>query len=94
MKMNIALAILITTTVFLAWSPWVTKEYAEKKVIGRFEKEWTGVIDGCGLNCEGCGIIDSRKIPFGYLITIQFKCGMKEYFQQDTNFVSFLGTIH
>lgn len=78
----------------LGWSPWLTRDDAQEKTVQAFEEKWKGTIDGCGFNCQDCGVTSNKKVPFGYKIEIQFKCGMKNYFRQETYFVSFLGTLH
>jgi len=92
---GIALMILL----LFAWSPWITKSYAETKVENVFTSEWEGVMDGCGFNCNGCGITESSRTLFGYSVEIEYACGMlpadtPEYHRQDSIFVSCLGTIH
>lgn len=93
-KINIIITGLIVLLALLAWSPWITKTYAEKKVVEAFEESQKGVVDGCGFNCEGCGVTNSNKMPFGYKVNIKFKCSMKDYFREDTKFLSFIGTVH
>ncbi len=77
--------------VFLAWSPWLTKKFAENTARNLFESGQSGVVDGCGFGCDGCGATRFRKVPFGYLVTIKYKCGMKNYFQEEDRFVGILG---
>ena len=93
-KIIIIIIGLLIVSVLLAWSPWITKNYAEKNVIETFEESQKSIIDGCGFNCEGCGVSNSYKILFGYEVNIKYKCGMKNYFREDTKFVSFIGSIH
>lgn len=82
----------------LIWAPWITKGYAENVVYERFTDEWQGVLDGCGFNCEGCGVKESRRTLFGYSVQIEYACGMspdsQEYHQTDKVYVSLFGTIH
>jgi len=84
--------LVFTLLALLAWSPWQTKESAENKVIKAFESGQVGITDGCGFNCEGCGVESSQKIPFGYLVNIKYKCGLKNYFQGERRFVTPIGT--
>ncbi len=93
----------IVLTLFLipifAWSPWITKDFAEHRVIDDFNKQWLGVSDGCGFNCENCGMFKSNKMLFGYEVTILYSCGLKESPSlypdwQDKMFVSSVGTVH
>lgn len=85
------LIITIFLLALLAWSPWQTKESAENTAMSAFELGQAGIIDGCGLSCEGCGIESSQKIPFGYLVKIKYKCGMKDYFRRESKFVTSVG---
>ncbi|MCT8138416.1 hypothetical protein H1D32_12070 [Anaerobacillus sp. CMMVII] len=89
----------ILTIIFVAFSPWITEGVAENRAISAFENKQKGVMDGCGFNCEGCGVIKSTKVAFGYRVEIEYACGLleadlKEYHQYKTLFVSFLGTVH
>ncbi len=81
------------------WSPWISKDFAEKRVETAFTVSWQSVMDGCGINCKGCGAKASRKTGFGYTVQIEYACGLlpedsPKYHQQSTGFVSFLGTVH
>ena len=93
-KLKLSIIGFLIILVLLSWSPWITKTYAEKKVIEAFEESQKGIVDGCGFNCEGCGIADSNKMLFGYKVNIKFKCGMKNYFRVHAKFVSFIGSVH
>jgi hypothetical protein len=86
-------------SVLLFWAPWITTGYAESAVIRNFEAEWAEVVDGCGFNCEGCGVVGSEHAPFGYRVQIEYACGMlpadlPEYHEQADVFVSLFGTVH
>ena len=83
--------IVLSLLILVAWSPWQTKESAEKIVMSAFESEQAGIIDGCGFSCDGCGIESSQKIPFGYLVNIKYKCGMKDYFRGESKYVTPIG---
>jgi hypothetical protein len=85
--------------VLALWAPWLTRGAAEQRAVQSFDAAWQGVIDGCGLNCNGCGVKDAQKTWFGYQVQLEYACGMlpedsPEYHQHSTAFVSFLGTIH
>jgi len=89
--------VLIILLGLLAWSPWVTQDYAEGKATQEFTSSWEGVIDGCGFNCDGCGVKSSQKKLFGYSVTIGYGCGMKtaaEAAETGKIFVSAIGTVH
>ena len=94
MKKNYIAVMVIIFILVLIWSPWITKNYAEKRVAENFQIQYQGVADGCGLNCEGCGIINSQRTLFGYKVDIRYKCGLKDYFQGKSKFVSFIGIVH
>jgi len=97
---NIVILIGILLLIFLAaWSPWITKSYAENKTVKAFEDGQKGIVDGCGFNCTGCGIVSSNKVIFGYSVVIEYGCGFKILQDEDLNgkttiFVSFIGTVH
>jgi len=86
--------------VLLAWSPWITKDYAEEIALNYFIERWRDVLDGCGFNCAGCGVSKSEKTLFGYNVVLLSSCGFKDYSPTDKPdwreniFVSFLGTVH
>lgn len=90
---------ILTILVLFAWSPWITKDYAEKRILEVFEEGNKGITDGCGFNCVGCGITNSNKVFFGYSVDIEYGCGMRptdrrDLNERDTKFVSFIGTVH
>jgi hypothetical protein len=91
--------VIIGLSVLLFWAPWITARYAEDAVVRNFEAGWEEVIDGCGFNCAGCGVIESERVPFGYRVQIEYACGMlpadlPEFHRQDELFVSLFGTVH
>ncbi|HXD09979.1 MAG TPA: hypothetical protein VN653_07955 [Anaerolineales bacterium] len=82
-----------------SWSPWLTQAYAESRAVDSFNGSWATVIDGCGTNCKGCGVINSKRVPFGIEVTLEYGCGLipedtSEYHEQSTGLVSALGTVH
>jgi hypothetical protein len=87
----ILVAVLIALVV---WSPWITKEYAEQKAREEFALSWKGAVDGCGFDCKGCGVKSSQRTLFGYVVTIEFACGLKPGTKTSELFVSALGTVH
>ncbi|OGK24776.1 hypothetical protein A2954_00915 [Candidatus Roizmanbacteria bacterium RIFCSPLOWO2_01_FULL_37_12] len=50
---------------------------AEQIALKAFEEKWEQVSDGCDTYCEGCGVKSSRKIETGYIVAIEYACGMK-----------------
>ena len=83
----------------IAWSPWITNNYAENKTIEAFEESQKDIVEGCGFSCNGCGVKESQKTLFGYSVKIEYACGLlpsdsPEYHRTSTKFVSFIGTIH
>jgi len=82
-----------------AWSPWLTQSFTETRAVESFNRSWLSVIDGCGTNCQGCGAINSKRVPFGMEVTLEYGCGLmpedtSEYHEQATGFVSAFGTVH
>ena len=94
---GIALAALLIA--LFAWSPWLTQSFAESRAVDSFNSSWATVIDGCGTNCKDCGAINSKHVPFGMEVTLEYGCGLmpedtSEYHEQATGFVSAFGTVH
>ena len=98
-KKILGLAIILLL-IILAWAPWVTKNYSESRVIGFFESRQEGIMDGCGFNCDDCGVSGSSKALFGYIVRYGYDCGMKAFPGSpspryvDKAFISFIGTVH
>jgi hypothetical protein len=90
---RIVLIIVLVFFLILAWSPWITKEYAEKKAADTFNSAQNGIIDGCGLNCEGCGVVSSQKLLFGHSVILRNKCGIKNNYRDAKEFVSVFGIV-
>ena len=91
------LVVLIVVT--LAWSPWLTAARVEAAAEETFTRSWQGVVDGCGLDCTGCGVTSSRRVLFGAVVEIEYACGLTPaslpaYRQQAAGFVSCFGTVH
>lgn len=78
------------------WAPWMTRARAEGQAAATFQAAWAGVIDGCGLDCTGCGAVESHWVPFGYSVTLEYACGLipadtPEYHQRSTGIVPAVG---
>ena len=91
--------LVFTLLALSAWSPWITKNYAERSVYQGFISEQQGIVDGCGFNCAGCGVKSSKKILFGYSVQIEYACGfsitdLPGLHRRLYAFVSPIGTIH
>ena len=93
-KKRIAIVSLIILLILFAWSPWITKDYSENISSKKFVQKWDGVIDGCGFNCSGCGIKDSHRTLFGYIVKIEYSCGLKEYNVIKDLYISPLGKVY
>jgi hypothetical protein len=98
-KKLIGLCISVMFVALSAWSPWLTREFAETRAVDSFNRAWLSVIDGCGTNCKGCGAKRSQRVPFGIEVTLEYGCGLMPadttaYHQQATAFVSAFGTVH
>lgn len=83
----------------LAWTPWLTKYKAISAVETRFAQNWQNVADGCGFNCQGCGVTSARRVLFGTVVEIEYACGLlpedtPEYHQRTSVFVSCFSTVH
>ena len=98
-KILLGVCIVVFLIALSAWSPWLTQSFAEARAVNSFNKSWLTVIDGCGTNCKGCGTINSKRVPFGVEITLEYGCGLMpedtpEFHEQATGFVSAFGTVH
>jgi hypothetical protein len=74
-RLSIIAAIIIIIALF-AWAPWMTEASAKDSAKTAFEAKWKGVIDGCGFNCDGCGVKEATKILFGYAVEVEYACGL------------------
>ncbi|WP_336789868.1 hypothetical protein [Paenibacillus sp. MMO-177] len=88
---------LLIIVIICAWSPWISKAYASDRTINQFKTEWKDTADGCGFNCEGCGVRSSERKLFGWKVTINYACGQlaenqKPIIKTKTYYVSFIGT--
>ncbi|SFK93473.1 hypothetical protein SAMN03159341_102244 [Paenibacillus sp. 1_12] len=95
---RIFIGILISIAL-ICWCPWMTNTFAQFRAIGSFQASQKGILDGCGVNCKGCGVIDTKKVLFGYSVTVEYACGLlpkdsPEYHKSTEKFVSFIGTVH
>ena len=98
-KSTIAILILCAG-VLLVWAPWLTSSSAESKVFDGFTSGWEGTEDGCGFNCDGCGITASRRGLLGYEVDYKYGCGMgfpgqdlQENIHQDQALVTVIGFV-
>jgi len=87
--------ILFILFAFFAWSPWQTEEAAEKTVVNAFTTKQADIVDGCGLSCDGCGVEKSERVPFGYMVTLKYQCGLRApdsvSFQEEKILVTSIG---
>jgi hypothetical protein len=74
-RLSIIAAIIIIIALF-AWAPWMSEASAKDSVNVYFEKQNKGIVDGCGFNCDGCGIKSAEKIAFGYAVEVEYACGL------------------
>jgi len=94
---NKTLGLLFAIFISLAaimWSPWISEDIAKKRVVSYFEESWEPVSDGCHLKCENCGVIGAKKVLFGQLVSLRYKCGWAgDVITDKTNdiFINFLG---
>jgi len=96
---------IIPAVVFLAlvitvlWAPWLTRQYVERRVADEFSAAWQGVVDGCGFNCQGCGIKKVERVLSGYAVHIEYGCGLlpqdsPTFHETRLVHVSVFGTVH
>ncbi|MBN1449436.1 MAG: hypothetical protein JW963_00325 [Anaerolineales bacterium] len=100
MKRNLLLPFVILALFgLILWSPWITREAAEQRTEQALLEAWSNVADGCGIDCNGCGAIQSMRVPFGVLVTLEYGCGMlpadsPEYHERTLVFVSAFGAVY
>ena len=61
-KWTLIIIFIIASIILIAFSPWVTKGFAEKRAITVFQNQQKGIVDGCGFNCDGCGVVTSDNV--------------------------------
>ena len=98
-KIALRIIFVVASIILFAFSPWITKDIAENRAIRAFQNDQKDIVDGCGFNCDGCGVVTSEKVLFGYHVQIEYACGLiskdiRENHQLKNVFVSFLGTVH
>lgn len=99
-KLILSIFFVVASLNLFAFSPWITKDVAEKRAISVFQNQQKAIVDGCGFNCDGCGVVTSDNVLFGYNVRIEYGCGLiseednKEDKKIKNVFVSFLGTVH
>ncbi|SDO17476.1 hypothetical protein SAMN05518871_11192 [Psychrobacillus sp. OK028] len=98
-KLTLSIIFVVASMILFAFSPWITKDIAEKRALTGFQNQQKDIVDGCGFNCVGCGVVTSEKVLFGYIVRIEYACGLisediRENHQKKNVFVSFLGTAH
>jgi hypothetical protein len=81
------------------WAPWLTQQYVEARVAQEFNAAWQGVVDGCGFNCESCGVKKLARVLIGCSVSIEYSCGLLPHdspasHETRTLLVSVLGTVH
>ncbi len=94
----VALALVLGLSL-LAWAPWETPSRYANRVERAFARAWEGIVDGCGLDCARCGARPTVRVPFGYLMDLEYACGMMpadlpEYHEQAIVLVTVFGSIH
>ncbi len=64
-----------------------------------FDNVWSQVADGCGFNCPNCGAKGSQWLGLGYLVRLEYACGVLPpganagSHRTALVFVSLLGTV-
>ncbi|MGD2252422.1 MAG: hypothetical protein PVF70_05835 [Anaerolineales bacterium] len=98
-KRSIVLILLAIDVLLLLWAPWLSQHKAEQRVVVEFTAAWQGVVDGCGFNCDGCGVVGSERLVMGFRVEIEYACGLipidsEEFHETDIAYVSPFGTVH
>lgn len=92
------IVVIVLFLLIVIWAPWLTQEDAEARVVDRFNAAWEGVIDGCGFDCNGCGVTSSERALLGFKVEIEYGCGLipvdtPEYHQVDEAMVWVFGSV-
>ncbi len=98
MKKQIVFSLIIAAVVLLLWAPWLSKRVAVRRAEIAFTSAWQGTADGCGFNCQGCGVVDARRVIGGWQVTLDYACGLvpedaTQYHQRDEGYVSGYGFV-
>jgi hypothetical protein len=96
---SLSIIFLLLLIGLFAWSPWLTASFTKTRAVDLFNKAWESVADGCGTNCNGCGALSVRRVPFGALVTVEYACGLipedsTQYHERAEVFISVFGTAH
>jgi hypothetical protein len=100
MAKRVTFAFLVLAVVLaVLWAPWLTPQYVEGRVVDAFNAAWQRVKDGCGFNCRGCGVTQLQRVPAGYVVHIEYACGLlpedsAAYHRTGCVYVSVVGTVH
>ncbi len=90
-KLYVALAAVgLIALCLVAWAPWISKSYAEKKALEHYASH-EGKVKKCSLDCPTCGINQTSKIPFGYEVDINFRCESTGRPRKTHKTINFLG---
>ncbi len=98
-KRIIPAVVFLALVIGLVWAPWLTQQYAERRVVDEFRAAWEDVVDGCGFQCEGCGVKTLQRELTGYAATIEYACGLlpsdsSTFHETRLVHVSVFGTVH
>ncbi len=98
-KLTVGILLLLGLLLLVLWAPWLTPQYAERRVMEAFTTAWQGVSDGCGFNCRGCGVQKLQRVLGGHIAHIEYACGLLPedsvtFHKTGRVYVSFVGTLH
>jgi heat shock protein HslJ len=96
-KSVLPIVVFILLVVLIIWMPWISTEKAGAIAVNAFMQQQQDAVDGCGFNCEGCGVVDTHRLFNGYIVDIEYSCGMfpvdsPEYHQHGAVYISPFGT--
>ncbi|RXT06569.1 hypothetical protein [Ammoniphilus sp. CFH 90114] len=98
-KLSMLAVLALVILFFIISSPWLTPSTINSIVASAIESSQEDMVDGCGMDCNGCGVKKVEKVAFGSIAKIEFACGLipedlPEYHEEARVFISFLGTVH
>ena len=96
---HLIILVILLGVIVLIWSPWLTVETAGEIAAQEFTAAWQQVTDGCGFNCQGCGVVAVRRLLFGFSVQVEYACGLlpadePQYHQAARLYVSPLKSVH
>jgi len=75
-KFGVIKILVILLLVLFVWSPWTTDKYAKGIVLKEFNNRVEDSGSNCTLDCEDCGVKESKWAIFGRSVRIEYRCDL------------------